>query len=209
MSKHPLMVAVTALVAVLAGCGTTTGPPHIPAYDPKYFGTSWPRIHGNCDLREVILERDSITPVDVDQDGCRDDGQVIDPYTGELVSAKDTQIDHVLSKQDAWYAGAWAWSPAQRRIFFTDQANLRAVLGSLNESKGDRGPDQWRPSRVGWCAYSSIYSATAARWQLTVSPAKRAALTEMLATCGVPAPSPSPVPPPCGGEKPGVCPGKP
>jgi hypothetical protein len=228
MNSLPQVVGIAALVTGLVSCGHPTTPPPvtavtspnptvvaggttIPRYEAKYFGTSWPRIHGDCDLREVILERDSITPVDTDGDGCRDDGDVIDPYTGETVPAALAQIDHVMSKKDAWDTGAWQWSMVQRRIFFTDTANLRAVRGTLNESKGDRGPDQWRPPKQGWCAYSVIYTATAARWQLELTPAKKAALSEMHTTCGVPAaPVPaSPVPPPCAGEKPGACPDSP
>lgn len=163
----------------------TAVPGQPPDYQPTYFGsTRWPRIRGTCDLKEFLLERDAVYPgVDSDGDGCRDDGPVLDPYTRETVPAVDTEPDHVLSKEDAWYGGAWRWTAVQRRMFFADQANLLTVRNRVNESKGGRGPDRWRPPRVGWCAYSTVYSATAQRWQLELTEPKRVALREMQATC--------------------------
>lgn len=159
----------------------------IPPYYPTAFGSTWSTVRGSCDVREVVLEDTAgWAAVDTDHDGCRDDGPVLDVYTGRIVAVEDVEIDHVFARKDAWVNGAWRWSPAQRRIFYSDRTNLLAVEGSVNGSKGDRGPDEWRPeARSGWCAYARIYEATAARWQLEVSPARRAALAEMAATCGI------------------------
>lgn len=190
-----------ALVAVLSACqpATTGGPARqrpitspvvdagqIPPYERDHFGRGWPRVRGSCDLKEIILERDAIPPaVDADGDGCRDDGPVLDPYTGETVPAAEAEPDHVMALEDAWSSGAFRWTPVQQRIFYSDTANLRMVRNRVNESKGSRGPDQWRPPRVGWCAYSMTYAETAARWQIQLTEAKRAALVDMSRGCAV------------------------
>jgi hypothetical protein len=198
MIKPLLLVA-----ALAAGCSTSApaATPHIVVTDqaitpaaerpPPYpgkvkaFGNGWSHVRGNCDTREIILERDSSeTAVDTDGDGCRDDGTLYDIYTGNAIRAQQAQIDHVYSEGEAWYAGAWRWSLVQRRIFSQDQSNLRAVTGSVNESKGDRSPASWRPpARSGWCSYQMIYRTTANRWRLDITPAADAALREMATTC--------------------------
>jgi hypothetical protein len=190
-------VFVAAGVAV-AGCqsdAATRSPIVIAAVDPgtvappydrdKDFGRGWATVHGHCDTRETVLERDAaLNAVDTDGDGCKDDGPVVDLYTGNTITPQKAQIDHVYSLKQAWTGGAWKWSPVQRRIFALDQSNLRAVTGSLNETKGDLGPAQWRPpARSGWCGYQMIYRATAARWNLPITPADDAALRDMATTC--------------------------
>ncbi len=184
------VVAAVVGCVVVSGCGPTNTPKPpvlisdpVPHYQRSYFGASWPRIHGTCDLKEVLLERDSSTPVDSDGDGCRDDGPVIDPYVGDTVPASETEPDHVMSLEDAWVSGAWAWPPAQRRIFFTDQGNLLTTRNRVNESKGGRGPDVWEPPIQGQCVYAKVYAATVARWGLVITVAKRDGLTRMLGTC--------------------------
>jgi hypothetical protein len=182
--------AAAALVLLLAGCGApaaqgSASPPGVPTYHRSEFGTGWARVHGNCDTREVVLERDAgPTAVDSDGDGCKDDASILDIYTGRMVATRSTDVDHVFSLKAAWDAGAWKWTPAQRRTFAQDQANLRAVSRSVNESKGDRTPSQWSPpARSGACWFATTYRSTAARWHLTVSPADDAALNDMLTTC--------------------------
>lgn len=180
-------LVTSALVLLLAGCWAPAakGTPGVPPYHRSEFGSGWARVHGNCDTREVVLERDAgPAAVDSDGDGCKDDAPVLDIYTERMVSPRSADIDHVYSLKAAWDAGAWKWSAVQRRAFAQDQANLRAVSRSVNESKGDRTPSQWSPpARSGACWFATTYRATATRWHLTVSPADGAALNELLATC--------------------------
>jgi hypothetical protein len=154
-------------------------------YHRNAFGNGWAIVHGNCDTREVVLERDAgPAAVDTDGDGCRDDAPVRDLYTGHLVEPSHADADHVVALADAWNSGAWQWTPAQRRAFAQDQANLRAVGASINRAKGDRGPDTFRPpDRAGWCTYAQTYRATKQRWHLTITPAQNAAVNEMTKTC--------------------------
>lgn len=161
------------------------GNPTIPPYDRALFGTRWPRVHGACDVREDVLARDAgPAAVDTDGDGCADDGPITDLYTAHTITPHQSQIDHVLSLGQAWYAGAWAWTPAQRHAFYADESNLRAVSGIENDRKGDLGPARWRPPvRSGWCVFATTYRATATKYHLSITLADEAALTDMAATC--------------------------
>jgi len=181
---------VVALVLLVAGCGAPSAqgspsPPGVPTYHRAEFGAGWVRVRGSCDVREIVLERDAgPAAVDTDGDGCRDDGPVLDIYTGRTISPGSADVDHVVSLKAAWDAGAWRWTAAQRRLFAQDQANLRAVSRAVNESKGDRTPAQWNPpARSGACWFATTYRATVTRWHLTVRPADDAALNDMLTTC--------------------------
>lgn len=199
-APHRLTVVVVAAVAVavpVTGCqdltSATRSPIVVASTDPgpppynrdTDFGRGWATVHGHCDTREVILERDAgVNAVDSDGDGCKDDGPIVDLYTGNTIRPPQAQIDHVYPLEKAWVGGAWKWGPVQRRIFALDQANLRAVTGSVNESKGERGPASFRPPAVsGWCGYQLIYRATANRWALPITPADDAALRDMATTC--------------------------
>lgn len=161
------------------------GNPTLPSYDRKLFGTRWPRVHGNCDTREDVLARDAgPDAIDTDGDGCRDDGPLTDLYTGATITPHQAQIDHVLSLGQAWYAGAWAWTPVQRHAFYTDETNLRAVTGAVNDRKGDLGPARWRPpAHTSWCTFSTVYRGTALKYHLNITLADEAALTDMAGTC--------------------------
>jgi len=55
---------------------------------------------------------------------------------------------------------------------------------AANRSKGDKGPDQWRPPRQEfWCQYAQAWAAVKHVWELQSTQAERQALREMLATC--------------------------
>ena len=67
----------------------------------------------------------------------------------------------------------------------TDATHLIAVTASANRSKGARGPDQWKPPNPAyWCTYATDWVGVKNTWELTVTAAEAAALTEMLSTCG-------------------------
>jgi hypothetical protein len=115
-------------------------------------------------------------------------GQWIDPWSGAITtSARDLDIDHTVPLANAWRSGAWAWTPAQRVAYANDIADLPhldAILLSENRSKGDDGPEQWRPpSPSAWCAYARAWTQIKARWQLSATPAEWDAVLELASAC--------------------------
>jgi hypothetical protein len=55
----------------------------------------------------------------------------------------------------------------------------------LNQSKGDKGPEAWKPLREAyWCAYSKKWIGIKPYWKLSVTRAEKCALGEMLGACG-------------------------
>lgn len=185
--------SLLALLLALTACSTapqaqfaSSGTERPPPYDRSAFGSpAWARMHGSCDTREVVLERDAgPRAIDTDGDGCRDDGMVYDVYTGMLITPQQAQIDHIYSLDQAWYAGAWRWTPAARRAFSQDQANLMATIGTVNQSKGSRSPESWRPpARSGWCTYQRLWRATAVKYRLEITSKQDAALRELATAC--------------------------
>lgn len=48
--------------------------------------------------------------------------------------------------------------------------HLIAVRDVLNQQKGDKSPDEWKPPRQEfWCEYATAWLAIKKRWQLTLT----------------------------------------
>ena len=141
--------------------------------------------HG-CDTRDVVLKRQG-HDVKATSDCKIYNGSWTSPYNGKTYTDPQAiQIDHVVPLADAWLSGAKNWSDDKREAFANDltRPQLLAVTSSLNEAKGDQGPDQWKPpSREFWCQYAEDWISVKHFWQLTVTTAEKAALTDMLGTC--------------------------
>jgi hypothetical protein len=189
-------VAVAAFASVvLTSCQTNSSPNSLhthtivteipPSYQRSAFGVGWPRALGeHCTVRQVILARDAGANAQDNGDGCDDAGPIMDLYTGLIITPQQAQIDHVYSLEQAWIAGAWRWTPAQRHAFYIDQSNLRAVSAKGNESKSSKGPSDWRPpSESGWCVYATTWRATADKWHLLVTEKDAAAVIDMRKKC--------------------------
>lgn len=115
-------------------------------------------------------------------------GRWIDPWSGAVTTvAHDLQIDHTVPLANAWRSGAWSWSRAQRVAYandFSDADHLVPILASENESKGDRGPDQWKPpNHAAWCTYALVWDHIEATWHLSATTAEWNALVHMAETC--------------------------
>lgn len=156
-------------------------------YSRDAFGQPWKDTDGNgCDQRSDVLIRDAAAV-------SRDPGHpckvititLVDPYTGKrLDSTTKIQIDHVVPLAAAWRAGAQLWNAARREQFATDEANLLAVDGPTNESKGDKTPDAWKPPNHGiWCRYATVYAVVSDKYRLSITAVAKSALNSMLATC--------------------------
>lgn len=187
-----------ARAAALAGLRVEERPDPDTAYDRDAFGYAWADTDGNgCNQRDDVLLRDAVpgTAVVARQGACDHDvlaGTWVDPYTGATLTFTDLkdpaqaqaiQIDHVVPLSEAWASGAWAWTERRRERFANDLAELLAVDGPTNMSKGDDDPAAWRPRKAFQCEYAVRWIATKARWDLAVDASEVRALEEMLGYC--------------------------
>ena len=96
-------------------------------------------------------------------------------------------IDHMVPFANAHKSGGSIWSKEKKRQYTNDlsyDGHLIAVRTTANSSKGDNGPEQWKPPVEGyWCQYAIYWITVKDRWELFASEAEAAALAEMLETC--------------------------
>ena len=153
-------------------------PPTCPPPDHHYnrdslFG-KWADEDHDCQntRAELLIARSAKPTAFTSSSGCYvDSGEWHDPYTDStFYAASDLQIDHVVPLHLAWLSGAWAWSQEQRRAFANDTANLLAVYGRVNASKGDRTPEEWLPpSPTFQDGYRERFASILRKYSLTAS----------------------------------------
>lgn len=147
----------------------------------------WRGVGGGCDTRDAVLRRDG-TGVVVSAECHITAGSWRSPYDGKTwTDPQRVDIDHVVPLANAWRSGADAWTDARRADFANDltRPQLLAVTAAVNRAKGDQDPSQWKPpDRTFWCGYADRWITVKAYYHLTVTGAERAALSDMLATCG-------------------------
>lgn len=159
-------------------------------YRREEFGEAWSDVDGNgCDTRDDVLARD-LTDVVLADDGCRVlSGTLPDPYTGTTISfvrgpqSAQVQIDHVVALADAWRTGASTWADARRLAFANDPANLLAVQGAANQSKGAGDASQWLPRSGYRCAYVLEQIRVKSAYGLWVTADEKAAMSDVLDGC--------------------------
>ncbi|MEV6412992.1 HNH endonuclease family protein [Kribbella sp. NPDC051718] len=162
------------------------------------FGQPWsdnhtgPGGHDGCDTRNNVLAK-QLTDVTY-KAGPKHcvvmSGQLLDPYTGRLITfrkaaASKVQIDHIYPLARAWDLGASTW-PAQRRVDFANDLtdNLLAVDGATNASKSDQGPGEWLPLNKSFrCTYVARYLHVAAKYKLPITRDDQAAAKTLAPTC--------------------------
>lgn len=192
--KRALIVLAGIALLVVAGCTELrtglTGSGSTSGYSRAQFGGELSQVdsdgNGCTDRDDVIREqigghkgewlaRDGGCPLT--------GGRVWDPYTADLYDEETgIQVDHIYPLSLAWKTGAEWWSAAKRVRFAHDPANLMAVSTSANAAKGDSGPGEWRPAE-GHCWYAHRFTAVVSKYRLTVQPADRVALRDLLAEC--------------------------
>lgn len=158
-----------------------------------YVRGDWPHWvddDGDCqDARDEVLIVESTVTATLSSDRCAVvAGRWIDAYTGAVITDPSAiDIDHMVPLANAHRSGAARWSTTMKRSYANDlqlDVALIAVSASVNRSKGDRSPDQWRPpAATAWCGYATWWIEVKYRWSLTVTPAERTALQDMLRTC--------------------------
>lgn len=159
-------------------------------YERDLFGDGWADLDSDgCRTRDEILQRD-LTGAVLDDNGCTVlSGELADPYTGETIeftrgeNSADVQIDHVVALADAWRSGARDWNEQTRLSFANDPANLLAVDGPANQSKGASNASDWLPTSGYECAYALRQVAVKAAYGLSVTSAEKDALADALDTC--------------------------
>jgi hypothetical protein len=202
-------LAVLAATAVLSGSlagvadatppgipSTTTAKSELAALTVKADGSQtgysrdkfphWIDQGNSCNTREVVLKRDG-TNVQTGSDCAPTSGSWKSPYDGGTwTAASDVDIDHVVPLAAAWRTGASSWTTAQRQAYANDLTDpqLIAVTDNVNQEKGDKSPDQWKPPLTGyWCTYAKMWVAVKTKFKLTVNTAEKTALTTMLGRC--------------------------
>lgn len=153
------------------------------------FGPAWSVDvdRNGCGTRDDVLRRD-LTKVQLRGRCTVVAGVLADPYTGRTVTfaksdADAVQIDHVVPLAAAWSLGARDWRQDQRERFANDPVNLQATTAAANLGKGDDTPAEWLPRQGYRCAYAVRWVQVSTRYKLTVTPADRATLGELLRGC--------------------------
>ena len=139
---------------------------------------------GSCDARDAALIRDGRE--EVVGDGCSiGGGRWFDPYTGRTYyQPPDIDVDHVVPLANAWRSGAASWTTARKERFANVPLDLLSVEDNANASKGDKGPEAWKPPRAAYhCVYSKKWINIKHYWALSVTSAEKSALQQMLSTC--------------------------
>jgi uncharacterized protein DUF1524 len=145
-------------------------------------GGRWQDPDGNgCNARQDALRAQSTPPVT--GPGCSTTGGrwVYQYVEGVTDQPSDVDVDHLVPLSNAWKSGARNWSTDRLVAYAADPEVLRVVEDNANQSKGDRGPEAWRPKpHEVWCAYALQWIAIKVKYQLTATAAERDALGQML-----------------------------
>jgi hypothetical protein len=153
----------------------------------QYNRKDWPHwvdTDNDCqNTRAEILIRDSVRPVKFKRNkGCNVTwGEWLCPYTGKtFTKASDVDIDHIAPLSHAHRNGGADWSREKKRDFANDPINLIVTEDSINQAKGDKAPNEWKPPNRGyWKEYASQWRAVKAKYGLVIGGAEEQALRAM------------------------------
>ena len=153
------------------------------AYNRKDW-PHWVDIDNDCqDTRSEILQRDNIGTIKFKRNrGCSVSwGKWVCPYTGKtFTKASDMDIDHIVPLSHAHKTGGANWTREKKRAFANDPMNLLTTEDNINQEKGDKGPDEWKPPQKSyWATYAGKWRAVKKKYGLVVSGAEEKALVDM------------------------------
>ncbi len=139
----------------------------------------------SCDARDAALIRDG-DGERVESSCYVESGNWYDPYGGQTYTdPADIDVDHMVPLANAWRSGASEWNTADREEFANVPRDLLAVDDGLNQSKGDKGPEAWKPPQQAyWCTYAKEWIDIKHLWDLSITSAEKIALQDMLGRCG-------------------------
>ena len=181
----PAPTLATTLVITVAAI-----PAELPEYDRSDW-RHWEDHDGDCqDARQEVLIGESLLPVTYKTDReCRvEAGRWYGAFTGDYFEDPgDVDVDHMVPLKNAHNSGGWDWNPAMKEEYANnlgDDDHLIAVQDNANQSKGARGPDEWKPrDETYWCQYATDWAEIKERWSLTMTEPEAGAVVEMLNTC--------------------------
>lgn len=112
-------------------------------------------------------------------------GELFDYYTGKTISYADgIDIDHIVSKKNAWDSGGYNWDEDTWTEFVNDEKRvLIATSNSANRSKGSKDAADWLPENTEyWCKYVIQQIEIKNFYDLTVRQAEKDKMSEVLST---------------------------
>ena len=111
-------------------------------------------------------------------------GDIYGPYTGTWFdSIKETDIEHIVARSEAYNSGLCAADPATRSEFASDLLNLTLASPSVNRHrKSDKDPAEWLPD-LNQCWYVDRVEQVRRRYGLTIDRAEADAIDKIIAGC--------------------------
>lgn len=125
--------------------------------------------------RGVVLKRDSLVDISVNDKCTVTAGNWFDPYTNQTYNdADDIQIDHVVALKNAYMTGGHTWDKAKRCLYANYLGNrfhLLAVNGPENMKKSDKSPLEYVPPTKAYvCEYLRNWLYIKYIWSLKMTP---------------------------------------